>query len=76
MYMHDTLLGNHGMSIQGIIPSGTGKTATCATPINGIDKASSNDGKQRSSVSELGKVPSAVPVVTHVHDRSTPTLNR
>jgi hypothetical protein len=55
---HDTQLGNRGMPVQGIVPSKTGKIATCllcATQINDIDKASSNHGKQGSSAPELGK---------------------
>ena len=55
---HDTLVGNHGMPKQGIIPSGSGKKATCllyAKLINDIDKASSNHRKQGSSAPELGR---------------------
>jgi len=55
---HDTLLGNRGMPIEGIVPSETGETATCllcATQINDIDKASSNHGKQGSSAPKLDK---------------------
>jgi hypothetical protein len=73
---HDTLLGNREMPIEGMIPSRTGRTATCllcATEINDIDKVSSNHGKQGSSAPEQGNASSAVPVVAHVHDRSTPT---
>jgi len=52
---HDTLLGNRGMTIQGIIPSGTGTCLLWARQINDIDKASPNHGKQGSSSPELGK---------------------